>query len=440
MKLASWVLAALTALPVSAATLTVTNTNDSGAGSLRQALTSAASGDRIEFAIGSGPQTIQPLTELPSQPFPIVIDARTQPGYSGTPIIELDGSVVTSGSNGLRSFRGEVYGLAVNKFNTGIELVSGGIFHCYIGLELGGNVTKPNWSWGVYSYGDAGGATTVIGENVFAHQGMGSLRVGDNVSVQGNTFGLNAAKTALLPIGSGISVEGDGSVIGGEAPNVIVNTQFGVLAVFTTNTRIEGNYLGTTPGGMTSYMERGLQLYLAIDTLVQNNVIAATVGIQVPGNDTTLRNKFLGNSIDATLIGIDLEAPAPFPNFTATPNDAGDVDVGPNNYLNYPVVGTSTTYNSQTTITGAISSVPNSTQHVELFASTACTSLESGPGKEFIDSFEITTDHTGAASFTRVVDPLPHGTLITATATTDADGTSEFSPCDSTEGPGTFSF
>src|SRR5437764_14496259 len=39
------------ALPVDAATVTVTNTNDSGAGSLRQALTIANDGDIIGFAV-----------------------------------------------------------------------------------------------------------------------------------------------------------------------------------------------------------------------------------------------------------------------------------------------------------------------------------------------------------------------------------------------------
>src|SRR6478672_10092763 len=39
------------ALPVHAATITVTNTNDSGPGSLRQALAVAHDGDRITFAV-----------------------------------------------------------------------------------------------------------------------------------------------------------------------------------------------------------------------------------------------------------------------------------------------------------------------------------------------------------------------------------------------------
>src|SRR5262250_1653101 len=39
------------ALPVHAATITVTNTNDSGPGSLRQALANANNGDTINFAV-----------------------------------------------------------------------------------------------------------------------------------------------------------------------------------------------------------------------------------------------------------------------------------------------------------------------------------------------------------------------------------------------------
>ena len=39
------------AIPVDAATITVSNTNDSGPGSLRQALAVAHDGDRITFAV-----------------------------------------------------------------------------------------------------------------------------------------------------------------------------------------------------------------------------------------------------------------------------------------------------------------------------------------------------------------------------------------------------
>ncbi len=65
----------------------VTNTNDSGTGSLRDALTRAnAAPDRNRICLQyscSGVQTISPLSQLPQIIHPTDIDATTQPGYSG---------------------------------------------------------------------------------------------------------------------------------------------------------------------------------------------------------------------------------------------------------------------------------------------------------------------------------------------------------------------
>ena len=68
------------------ATFSVTNTNDAGAGSLRQAILDAnanAGTDLINFSIpGPGPHTIQPASALPIITDPVVIDGYTQPGAS----------------------------------------------------------------------------------------------------------------------------------------------------------------------------------------------------------------------------------------------------------------------------------------------------------------------------------------------------------------------
>ena len=67
-----------------AATLTVTNTYDSGGGSLRQAILDAntnSGADRILFVIpGAGPHVIQPLTQLPDATETVNIDGTSQPG------------------------------------------------------------------------------------------------------------------------------------------------------------------------------------------------------------------------------------------------------------------------------------------------------------------------------------------------------------------------
>ncbi|MGH9186762.1 MAG: hypothetical protein ACRD0U_13250 [Acidimicrobiales bacterium] len=73
----------------------VTNTDDSGPGSLRQAIVHANASpgaDAISFAMpGEGVHTIRPLSPLPEVTGPTAIDGRTQPGYAGLPLIELDG-------------------------------------------------------------------------------------------------------------------------------------------------------------------------------------------------------------------------------------------------------------------------------------------------------------------------------------------------------------
>src|SRR5690242_8803688 len=73
-------------LTSSAATFTVTTTNDSGAGSLRTAITSANGTpgvtNLIQFNIlpTNILQTITPVTQLPTITRPVIIDGYTQPG------------------------------------------------------------------------------------------------------------------------------------------------------------------------------------------------------------------------------------------------------------------------------------------------------------------------------------------------------------------------
>src|SRR5262245_56122983 len=83
--LSSILLVLFAARSFGAGPFTVTNTNDSGAGSLRQAILDAKKmgGGTIACNIsGAGYHTISPLTALPTITETVMIDGYTQPGSS----------------------------------------------------------------------------------------------------------------------------------------------------------------------------------------------------------------------------------------------------------------------------------------------------------------------------------------------------------------------
>jgi hypothetical protein len=95
------------------ASFLVTTTADSGAGSLRQAIldsngAAVAQANTIDFDIaGTGVQTILPQSPLPGITQAVLIDGFSQPGYSGSPIIELSGGRA-GGGDGLDVFCSDV--------------------------------------------------------------------------------------------------------------------------------------------------------------------------------------------------------------------------------------------------------------------------------------------------------------------------------------------
>lgn len=84
------------ALPSMASTFIVLNTSDSGAGSLDAAMLDANASpgaDVIDFDIGGSPLFIISLVSpLPTVTGDLTIDGTSEPGYAGTPLIEIDTS------------------------------------------------------------------------------------------------------------------------------------------------------------------------------------------------------------------------------------------------------------------------------------------------------------------------------------------------------------
>jgi Peptidase family C25/SdrD B-like domain/Periplasmic copper-binding protein (NosD) len=218
---------------------TIVNVNDSSQGSLRQFLTNAnalanpglaqvgrtAGIDNAVFEIpGPGPHSITLATWLPSITNPVVLDGTTQPGFSGTPIIELDGSATTYGTGldaGLKILAGNstVRGLVINRFAVdGIRLETGSnnvVEGNYIGTDLSGLLDRGNVFDGVFIVGGSsgnriGGLLPGQGNVISGNNDEGlDLRTGSANKVQGNLIGIGADGTTLLGnVSDGVQITG----------------------------------------------------------------------------------------------------------------------------------------------------------------------------------------------------------------------------------------
>src|SRR5690349_4067082 len=84
---------------------TVTNTNDGGAGSLRDALTQSnnhAGVDTVAFNIAASSKVIRPASPLPELWDPAIVDGTTQPGFAGKPLVQVDGTNAGAKANGFK--------------------------------------------------------------------------------------------------------------------------------------------------------------------------------------------------------------------------------------------------------------------------------------------------------------------------------------------------
>lgn len=311
------------------ATLVVTNTNDSGPGSLRQAILDANATpgtDTITFNIpGSGVQTILPLTGLPGLADSVVIDATTQPGWSGAPIIELDGS--SAGNNPaflITANNCVVRGFVINRFNNhGIYIggTNNTITGNYIGTNAAGTAALPVLFSGIFVDGNNNtiGGTSAADRNVISgngNQGIATRRSG--TIIKGNYIGTNAAGTAALG-GGGIFIFGGGSnnLIGGTGPgarNVVSgNATSGAginISTFesagATGNIVQGNYIGTNASGTAALPNSGHGV--ALDG-VSGNIIGGTSGSErnvISGNTSSgiiMLNNATNNQVQGNFIG-----------------------------------------------------------------------------------------------------------------------------------------
>ena len=202
--------------------IVVTTSADSGGGSLREALTRNNTGEcaspcNITFNISpSGAHEIVLLSDLPVVSEPATLDATTQPGFTGSPLIAIDGGAATSNGFHVEAAFTTIKGFILHSFNgAAIEFdnaTDGVVQGNWIGTDLTGNGAAGNLV-GIYLSDAAdiliGGTTAaernVISGNVFA--GIDTHGNSSSVQVAGNYIGTNAAGTAAVANDIGMSLE-----------------------------------------------------------------------------------------------------------------------------------------------------------------------------------------------------------------------------------------
>ncbi len=318
-------------------TFLVTTTADTGAGSLVRAIVDANNNpglDFIHFSIGSGPQTLTPHFAAGLPPFtsPVVIDGTTQPGYQGSPLIELDGIYLGTFAPGLALAAGNssIRGLVINRCQGyGVRFVSLGgniIQDCFVGTNLAGTDSLPNLGYGIHILNSA---NNLIGDSLGTHRNViagnhyphvlieGTPSTGNRV--MGNIIGLD--KTGLVDIsgttnGIFILLGASNNTIGGTngtAGNLISGNDYPNVAlngVGTSNNIIKGNRIGmnwtgfgTFVNGNGIYILNGSSNNFVGDTSIAGRNIIACSNYETPGvmlaDSSTTNNIVQGNVIGA---------------------------------------------------------------------------------------------------------------------------------------------
>jgi hypothetical protein len=346
------------------ASFTVTNPNDSGAGSLREAIldANASSGaDIITFSIGNGAQTINLLSALPAITGPVTIDATTQPGFSGAPLIELNGASVTGSASGLYINAGSstVRGLIINRFQAnnashGIYITVGGsnrVEGNYIGTNALGTAAMGSGGNGVFVFNSSGntiGGTTSSARNIISGNAFDGILISQSGStgnlVQGNYIGTNvSANASVANTRNGIfisesasgntvggTVAGARNIISGNRINTVVSHVHGITMGFSaTGNLVQGNYIGTDASGTTHLQNDNQGVYINAST---NNTIGGTSnaarnlisgngeeGVEISGTTGSAS----GNLIQGNYIGTNVNGVAALGNGRRVPHAGG---------------------------------------------------------------------------------------------------------------------
>jgi uncharacterized repeat protein (TIGR01451 family) len=337
---------------------TVSNTNDSGDGSLRKAIqdsnaagATAVTQNTIQFDIvATGVQTIALQSPLPVVSVPTVIDGTTQPGaQAGTPLIQIDGTAAGAAADGIVLSGGNsaVRGLIISNFTgNGVHLETAGtdtVSGNYIGVDPTAATIAANGGDGVLvdnvGQNVIGGTLSTDHNVISGNKGFGVDIKGGSAGtnlVEGNFIGTDLSGTKGLPnTGGGVQIENaPNNTVGGSvanARNVISgNSQLGIFISGLAATRnfVEQNFIGTDITGSKAVpnVAGGVEISGAPNNTVggtitgEGNTISGNTGfgVEITGTGASgniLSGNNIGTNSSATLAlgntgdGVDILSP-----------------------------------------------------------------------------------------------------------------------------------
>ena len=326
-----------------AATYTVTNSSDSGPGSLRQAIldanASAAVPHSIEFNIPKsdpgyqrstpGVWTIQPASSLPSLTRgKTTVNGGTQKDNRGDTNpggaeIEINGrDVGTMGTLFTIESNGNVIGgMAINGENghgpgTCIKVINGGsenvIAEGAIGMDANAGMPRPCGT-GIELFNGAN--KNFIAGNIIAGNSLDGIRISgsgsDDNKIGMNRIGPNGRNGILIMDGPQFTAIGGGS--GNGRNHISGNTAHGIYISNSQWNEISYNHIGTDKDGLTALANGELGIKLdggTRNTFVYDNLISGNGGggILLSGVGTS------ENAIQANKIGSDIYGNKTIPN------------------------------------------------------------------------------------------------------------------------------
>ncbi len=411
--------------------------NDPDSSTIRFNLTGTA-----DYTVnGQNGYTINPATPLPVISETVTIDGYTQPNssantnsigqpFNGVVLVRIDGTGMTGLQLGLhlKADNTNVRGVSLTQLLGGIVIEDAdnvvlegsligitpdgqGLGNTTAGVLLidtnntrigGSSLASRN----VLSFNDTGGSG---GGTSIATQPSGPVTANTNMVVQGNYIGtgldgkVDLANQSKNAGGVVIQGAGDTSLIGGTQPNqsniIVGNRGFGVAILSYT---LSGLGMGIVPQ--------------------KNAIIGNKIYDNIPRDLSPGGPNLNGLGIDLAQLDDSSnppDGPDSFTNIGVTLNDTGDVDTGPNNYINFPVLNSVTQKDGKATVNFSLDAAdsPTNQYRVELFANDTGDETGYGEGQTFLGAFTVSNGNNQQSTVTLPAGLSIVGKSISATTT-----------------------